>query len=151
MLGARLGASTLDTRARQVSTSLNQAVSPCIAMTADLEKGDDMRFFVWFNQGGGCDYTIGCGQRLVPLPDTIKTVEEAKVEVFREEGSQPYHRYYYSGSDIEKVVIYGVVSEHEVNLDKIENDKATKELIEKLILEEATEKAEFERLKKRYG
>jgi len=37
-----------------------------------------MRFAVLYCQGGGCDYSIACGQKFVMLPKEIDTTEEAK-------------------------------------------------------------------------
>lgn len=35
--------------------------------------GDPMKFYLWMKQKDGCDYTIGCGERLVELsPSTIQ-------------------------------------------------------------------------------
>jgi hypothetical protein len=37
-----------------------------------------MKFYLWMRQSGdGCDYTIGCGQRLVKLE--AETIEQARV------------------------------------------------------------------------
>jgi hypothetical protein len=36
-------------------------------------------FIAYLHQPGGCDYTIGCGNKLVSL--TAKTVEEARKEL----------------------------------------------------------------------
>ena len=38
-----------------------------------------LRYFLFLNQGGGCDYTIACGEKLVSLE--AETMEQAKEEV----------------------------------------------------------------------
>ncbi len=39
-----------------------------------------MKFFLWLDQGGGCDYMIGCGKALYELKGA-QTTEEARAMV----------------------------------------------------------------------
>lgn len=99
--------------------------------------------------GEGCDYTIGCNNITITLPESIKTMEEAvQYVVFAEE--QGCLNYYGSGR-VEKATIYEVVQSHEVDVATVFRRKL--EILQK---EEAEaklekEKAEFERLKAKFG
>lgn len=38
-------------------------------------------YYLWLNQGGGCDYTIGCGEKLIPLKTTPYPIEKHLKEI----------------------------------------------------------------------
>jgi len=60
-----------------------------------------MKYALWLKQSGeGCDYTIGCGERIYPLEAT--TLEEAKEEIAEGVAEGDIR----SGDDIEEAVIY---------------------------------------------
>jgi hypothetical protein len=94
-------------------------------------------------EGEGCDYTIGCGVRVVPL--RAATVEDARVEAER-----MIHRdgYLDREGSVEKAVL---VTAHEYL--PVVTWKANKLLVEKSRVESQErqrELAELERLKKKY-
>ncbi len=108
-------------------------------------------FYLFEEQNGGCDYTIGCGFRLRLLEAT--TMEEAIMEV------QPRYDdgYLVSGlrvlgeGAIDRARILEVVDEVEVNLtaiaDRLLNEKRAAEEEYKL----RQEQAEYHRLKQKFG
>lgn len=98
--------------------------------------------------GEGCDYTIGCNNITVTLPESIKTMEEAiqYVAFAEERGCLSYY-----GSDrIEKAIIYEVVQSHEIDVDAIIRNQ--REILQREAAEAKLEKekAEFERLKAKF-
>jgi len=58
-----------------------------------------MTFYLWMNQGGeGCDYTIGCGQKVEELKaQSIAEARKEAAQIFEDHGST------HAGSDTELV------------------------------------------------
>lgn len=97
------------------------------------------------DQGGGCDYTIGCGQVLIYLNST--NMEDAKKELQKiiEE------RYSHEERQLESAIIYEVSDEFELDV-KDYYDQLQKERDEYNRLQrEKKEREEFERLKQKFG
>lgn len=106
----------------------------------------------------GCDYTIGCGRKTFILwAKDIKQAHERFELMFQPDfdsyevdWTEDYGEYH-GDQSLKNAVIYEVAEEVDVNMDKIYTD------IERLRLEiaqkevEAKEKAEYERLKNKYG
>ena len=105
-----------------------------------------MRFYAYFEGvGEGCDYSIGCNIRLVPLPEEIKTAEEAIEYVH---GYDKNGQIFYIGLDcISTVTILAVAETTEVDIGKLLQQEKEAEEQEKREKDEAT----FEALKKKLG
>lgn len=105
------------------------------------------RYLVHFFQPGGCDYTIACGHKIVPLPEKIATMEQAVAYVTTESGDPPRGCIHYYGRDqIEKCTIYEVVGSRDVSfaeLDRLERERRQAEEKEK-------RRAEYEKLKQEF-
>lgn len=93
-------------------------------------------------QEGGCDYTIGCGCKVVDIKAT--TMEEAKKEILEIID-------YYSIDNLDSVEIYEISEVFEVDLDEIKNNIEKEEDNIKFMQKELEELKEFERLKNKYG
>lgn len=108
-----------------------------------------MSWFIVMQQNGGCDYSIGCGIKIIRISGN--SLEEATIAAknffLSEDGS------YYLTSDESKISEACLVESNdeelpihqwrgELNARKIEKEKK---------LQEAKELAELERLKKKYG
>lgn len=108
----------------------------------------EVKYIAIFHQDGGCDYTIGCGVSV----DTLKAdsrddaVEEvrAKFGIGREERE-------YDIEEISSVSLLEVTCEVEVDLDLIKDEIENAKTAAKAAALEAQEKAELERLYKKYG
>jgi hypothetical protein len=68
-------------------------------------------FVAVLKEGGGCDHTIGCGIRVVELPDRIETQEEAEQYLYD-------HGLLYGteGCKLKLATLYKVVEEHHIDL-----------------------------------
>ena len=108
-------------------------------------------------QDGGCDYTIGCGVRVSKLMEAdsashaITKFVAMNEHDYRDENgklcSNPWAKEY-SPDDVE---LYEVVMEHGINLDAI-RQRAQNEIDGvKLQETEAIERAEYERLREKFG
>ncbi len=116
-------------------------------------------------QGEGCDYTIGCGKNWLFIE--AETIEEAAkkyaLKVVEDNGEnwledQEYPYTQHAERTIEKATIIGVSSSLVMNAKDIERPvEELRKQLRKPIEEkkrqqlESKEKAEFERLKKKYG
>lgn len=108
-----------------------------------------MRYFLVEKQGGGCDYTIGCGLRISELP-FAKSVEEAKAEAAKKIGDNWRANYEYGIEHAELLVV-----EDKIDLSDYLTKAAQKREADRKA-EEAKdqEKAELEtlaRLAKKHG
>lgn len=94
--------------------------------------------------GEGCDYTIGCGHRLRSLK--AKTYPEAHAEVdalLKEEHTSEER-------EVEHVRILEVTNMHEVDVKAWYAGLGMQRKAEELKAQEARERAELERLQKKY-
>ena len=104
-----------------------------------------MIFYLFEEQDGGCDYTIGCGFRLTTLK--AKSMEDAEKEVVNE-----YHRILTDmdgdwEDQADRAKILGVFHEKELSIQGIINSwSSTNET-----KENRQEREEYERLKKKFG
>lgn len=99
----------------------------------------------YLNQGQGCDYTIGCGLRVIDI--TANSMEDAKqklAETIAEE-------YSYDEGRLEKAELYEVEQVFVMDLKAIYQKVADDRNAEKQREKDAKEKAEFERLKSKFG
>lgn len=98
------------------------------------------KYYLWMKQtGGGCDYTIGCGEVLVSLNADPDNREELKKEILK--------TFDYYGEDLQDAKVVSLVSdamllyrEREEEWD-VEREKVDREI----------KMAELERLKKELG
>lgn len=107
-----------------------------------------MRFFLLEEQGGGCDYTIGCGLRISEIQAT--SLEEAKAQVVEEIGDNWRAQHEHG---IEKAALFLV--EDKIDLRAFLSDEKAKREDEKAKKKarkaEAAERAQYETLKKKFG
>lgn len=106
-------------------------------------------YYLWLEQrGGGCDYTIGCGQRMYRLNGN--TLEEAK-----EDAKQYFdgENYGYGRGDyaLEDATIFKFEADAMPILNAILKQEAEEKKAADEARKLAQEKAEFERLKKKFG
>lgn len=114
------------------------------------------RFYVYFHQGGGCDYSIACGQKLAIMPESVKTLAEAEALFFSgdEATARDYQLEYYGRSKVESlesVVILEVADSREPDLAGYFRRKREEEKEAYRARMEVEEKAEYERLQKKFG
>jgi hypothetical protein len=107
-----------------------------------------MQYYLVERQGGGCDYTIGCGIRITKLKATSK--DEAMLEASDDIGSS------WKGNDehsIDKAELLEV--SESINLADFLDHKAAVRKSRKRIADEQAQRekdeADFERLKQRLG
>lgn len=96
-------------------------------------------------EGGGCDYTIACGETILNLEAT--TLEEAQQEVLKEIKED------YSGDErrLEKVELYEIENIFALDIQAIYKHIDTEKLQAKQKQKEEKERQEFERLKTKFG
>lgn len=98
--------------------------------------------------GEGCDYTIGCNECTIKLPNSLKTMQEA-VDYIRSD--EEFSLDYFGKSRIEKATVYEIQSCQVIDVkDIIQKEKLEREK-QKVIQKEKNELAEFERLKEKFG
>lgn len=105
-------------------------------------------WYLYLDQGNGCDYTIGCGKKLIGLCDDKHTKDEAmqaaKNYMFDEDEGLPI-------DDIETVALLFVKDEENLPLGTWKTELKQQREQARLKQEEDAEKAEYERLKKKLG
>jgi hypothetical protein len=110
-------------------------------------------FYAHVKQAGeGCDYTIGCGHKVVRLE--AKTLLEAEREIMTndEEGEGYGSAYYLTGdAELESVTILEVTHVHKVPLSVYRDNLQRREAAEAAAKKEAADLVEFERLQKKFG
>ena len=102
-------------------------------------------------RGEGCDYTIGCNQITVVLPDVVQTMDDAVAYVsggWKPEVADRHSVKYFGGPKrIEKATIYEVANVHELDIQSMIVAARERKAAKARKLEEA----EFERLKAKLG
>ena len=110
-------------------------------------------FYAHLEQAGaGCDYTIGCGHKLVRLK--AKTHMEAEREIMAYDGDGEGYGgpYYLTGErTLESVTILEVTHVHNVPLNVYRDNLQRGEAAEAAAKKEAADLVEFERLQKKFG
>lgn len=96
----------------------------------------------YFEQEGGCDYTIGCGYILVDLE--AKTWDAAIDEITEK-------MEYYGIDNIDKATLFEINEELEIDVDDIKNVQEEEKRLEKQKEIDEQEKQEFERLKQKFN
>ncbi len=109
-----------------------------------------MRYYLYEEQRGGCDFTIGCGRRLRLLEDA-KSMEEA---VAIAEGLNSYGETMVDtegDSAVALAKILAVADEHAIDLAALHTRRVHAEALADAAAREKAERAEFERLQKKYS
>jgi hypothetical protein len=108
-----------------------------------------------FQQENGCDYTIRCGERVEKV--TAANMAEAVAKLSHgDEASHPCLGYFGRSEDggrfrVDSLVVYEVTGEHRVDVKAIFENLAGRVVAEKKAQEEVRERAELDRLRKKYG
>lgn len=108
-----------------------------------------MKYKAYLKQKGeGCDYTIGCARTVIDLK--ANSMEEATTKL-EEILTESYIDYYHKTSMIESAEIFEVNSV--INFDIEAFDTKQKEIARQAAIakKEAKERAEFERLRQKFG
>lgn len=107
-------------------------------------------FYVLLQERPGCDYTIGCGAKLVRLKAT--TFEKAEVEVMSSgAGGLGYEDYVVGEGRLDSIEIFEVANALPVDLEKYRIALRAAQEAERTKAVAAQERAEFERLSKKFG
>lgn len=111
-----------------------------------------MRFIAELHQGGGCDYTIECGTKVIGLKATLD-MQQARQEVEQllrgdEDDPSPY-------PDLDSIMIYEVGETVKVDVRDIYARIAAARIAEaataRKIQDKTVRKALFEQLRKEFG
>ena len=102
------------------------------------------KYKAYLNQGQGCDYTIGCGQKLIDLKAT--SLDEAQAEVF----SLLKEAYSYEEWRMESVEVLQVQEVFPIAVEYFYNILDSNERKREMLKREQKEKEEFERLKAKF-
>lgn len=103
------------------------------------------KFFAYLEQESGCDYTMACGRKLVEV-EGAKSVTDAGERVLRE-----YDYDIVSGENkITAIAIIEAVAVAELDLELFERERLKQMAADTLASKEASERAEFERLRKKF-
>lgn len=108
-----------------------------------------MRYFLVEKQGGGCDYTIGCGLRITELP-FVKSVEEAKAEAAEKIGDYWQGKYEYGIDHAELLVVEDKIDLSDY-LTKAAQKREADRKAEEAKDQEKAELETLERLAKKHG
>lgn len=103
------------------------------------------KFYAYFEgKGHGCDYTIGCNLRVEQYD--AKDVQEV-VDIITEEIEESPD---YAEERIEQVTIIEAASETTLDIFDLTSNIREKQLAEEQLKKEDEERAEYERLKKKF-
>lgn len=102
-----------------------------------------MKFYLYEEQSGGCDYTIGCGRRLTPIAGVADAEGAAKAVLGRLDLDGDYA--------IRRAAVLCVADELEIDLDALRREREAGKARGAAEEREAAERAEFERLSAKYG
>lgn len=116
------------------------------------------RFIVHIKQsGGGCDYTIACGIRMVTiLADNMNQACDRFISMlgpnFESNDVDWTDDYggYYDEQSLENATIFEVVSATIIDVSEVYKDLSKVAELQKRLKIEADEKEEYERLKKKF-
>jgi len=103
-----------------------------------------MRFIVELHQDGGCDYTIGCGTKIVPLKAVDRTSALREVQELLADR--------YTGEySVARAHIYAVAEDFPADVGAIYKAIAAERQAEQDEEKEEEERAEYERLRQKFG
>lgn len=109
-----------------------------------------MQYFLYEEQGEGCDYTIGCGQRLREIPD-VSNMDEALSLVSTLDTSSDWCLCSDNKEfELKRAQLLEVADVKEINLQRLQvaRDAVRKQEEQQRVVSQ--EKTEYERLKKKF-
>jgi hypothetical protein len=136
----------------------HQQTAAVVSPEASTEPDDsdaDCRFWVYLEQSGGCDYTIGCGFKLEPL--SAETLEEAIAEVEGsssnkdDEDEDEDEEGYVNTEGLVRARIFDVKAVYEFDVAGYDRKKEEAAKAAKAEKQRKKDEADFERLKKQLG
>lgn len=114
-----------------------------------------MKYFAYFKQqGDGCDYTIGCGQRLIELNgETYADAWNDFYKRFLDDYDPYFGNFWEEGNEnyMKSVVIYGISEIIPFDFESYGHSMANKKKIERDTKQERLDREEYERLKRKFG
>lgn len=112
--------------------------------------GTEKTFYLYMKQKGeGCDYTIGCAQKLVRLD--AETLQDA-IEEVKDVWFNPDDRRYGRGDyELSEALVLTLAKDALPILHDMLVEEEAQEELEKKQRAEAQERAEYERLKNKFG
>lgn len=129
-------------------------LNPAQSLAMDAAAGDldatvvTPSYIAVLTQGGGCDYTIGCGVK-------VKALRATSLEAARDEVVSLIENDYGTGIEqrIEGVTLYETTAKSPIDIQAVYAQIAAKQKAEEEEEEEEEkeERAEFARLSKKYG
>jgi hypothetical protein len=116
------------------------------------------KYVVHLNQGGGCDYTIGCGQRTITIwAENITQAHERFISMIGSfddddvDWTEDYGGWRCEYWFLATVTIYEVSDEVNVDMKAVYANLDEVEALRKRLAAEDAEKKEYERLQKKFG
>lgn len=102
-------------------------------------------FIAYLEQQGGCDYTIGCGKRLIRLKadSKEKAIIELKTIIKEDYGTYDY--------GLEEITLFETSIEENMPIQEWIEENRREEQAEIQKEKDEAEKAEYERLKQKFG
>lgn len=116
-----------------------------------------MKFLVVEEQEGGCDYTIGCGvcTSVVQGASLEEVVERIHREFVETEIDAEFEAHHGHAADEEKartrVTLYEITNAKSLPLGAWRHEYAAKKAASAAVSKDAAERAEFERLQKKFA
>lgn len=108
-----------------------------------------MQYYLVERQSGGCDYTIGCGLRITHLRDA-KTLEDAKSQANNKIGDN-WHADHEVAVDSAEILEVNEVVDLAPFLTEKAAERKQRQAEEDAEEAAAAERAEYERLRKKFG
>lgn len=116
-----------------------------------------MKFLVVEEQDGGCDYTIGCGictsvEQGASLEEVAERIHLSFIATEEDASFDASHGH---AADVDsprtRITIYEITNAKSLPLAHWRNEYAQKKTAQKQVTSEARERAEYERLQKKFG
>ena len=104
------------------------------------------RYIAHLHQGAGCDYTIGCGHKIIHLNARNGGEAEAEIKALLIGDNAEYII-----DELESVTLYEVVGRAKINLAAIQQAYNDLEAQERRVRIEEAERSELMRLSQKYG
>lgn len=102
------------------------------------------KFIAVLHQDGGCDYTIECGTTVIELSSVeLWSAEDELSKLIEEE--------FTGDRKIHEATIYEISDEYEVDLAEVYRNIANRKKSKKDAEQEAKDREEFERLRKKFN
>lgn len=108
------------------------------------------RFFLFEEQDGGCDYTIGCGYRLTE----IKEVSSMAGAILKVSGGDKYGEFIIDTDrefPVNKASILQVKDVVEIDIDKLARERRRLKEEEVSAQKEKADREKYEELKRKFG